>query len=376
MRVRLVGEWSAGEGRIDRNVVYVAKGRSDVARRFAVKESIWGKWQAPHVATSGGRSSTASTASDSTVTVARDIHRVTNSKRVSRAAQTGTHKIALDLNDSLGQLGWPVLLSSSLRPTPPSSHPPMQAVVQPHFLTQYHLTAPSSPRTNTSVMPTPPVASRKRKRVHQFTVSYSEVQEVDNHGRVREVIVIDDTPPPPTAKSPATVYPPGYHPDYLPLPPSPIRTRARALAESQLLSALAAPAVPVASAPKKRKRDQADEPRGTITKKPAPGLQPQVSIPSTKSWASGSGLATTDVRNNLPAIINPRHLIHPRVHLHHQASNGVVPCDDKEGHYIIVPDDIIYNRCASSLLHPHSCHISSFQIAPYVSWVKGRLVKS
>lgn len=29
----------------------------------------------------------------------------------------------------------------------------------------------------------------------------------------------------------------------------------------------------------------------------------------------------------------------------HQASKGQVPCDDKEGHYIIVPDDIINNRC-------------------------------
>jgi hypothetical protein len=28
-----------------------------------------------------------------------------------------------------------------------------------------------------------------------------------------------------------------------------------------------------------------------------------------------------------------------------QTSNGNIPCDDKEGHYIIVPDDIIYNRC-------------------------------
>ncbi|KAF8896243.1 kinase-like domain-containing protein [Infundibulicybe gibba] len=46
-------------------------------------------------------------------------------------------------------------------------------------------------------MPTPPVATRKRKRAHQYTVSYSEVQEVDNDGRLREVIVIEDTPPQP-----------------------------------------------------------------------------------------------------------------------------------------------------------------------------------
>ncbi|KIM52809.1 hypothetical protein SCLCIDRAFT_140361 [Scleroderma citrinum Foug A] len=169
-------------------------------------------------------------------------------------------------------------------------------------------------------MPTPPVVSRKRKRVHQFTVSYSEVQEVDNQGRVREVIVIDDTPPPPSTVSPATILPIGYDPTYRPYPTASIRTRARAAAEAQALSASTSSAVPVAPAPKKRKRDQADEPRGTITKKLAIGLPPQVPIPSTKSWASGSGPATTDV------------------------SNGVVPCDDKEGHYIIVPDDIIHNR--------------------------------
>ncbi|KAL4062856.1 kinase-like domain-containing protein [Scleroderma citrinum] len=170
-------------------------------------------------------------------------------------------------------------------------------------------------------MPTPPVVSRKRKRVHQFTVSYSEVQEVDNQGRVREVIIIDDTPPPPSTISPATstnAFSASYQPP--PMFSAPIRTRARAAAEAQALSASTSSAVPVAPAPKKRKRDQADEPRGTIAKKPATGLQPQVPIPSTKSWASGSGPATAD------------------------ASNGVIPCDDKEGHYIIVPDDIIYNR--------------------------------
>ena len=47
-----------------------------------------------------------------------------------------------------------------------------------------------------SGMPTSPVATRKRKRAHQFTVSYSEAKEFDSDGRMREVIVIDDTPPP------------------------------------------------------------------------------------------------------------------------------------------------------------------------------------
>ncbi|KIJ66685.1 hypothetical protein HYDPIDRAFT_174083 [Hydnomerulius pinastri MD-312] len=170
-------------------------------------------------------------------------------------------------------------------------------------------------------MPTPPVLSRKRKRAHQYTVSYSEVQEVDNEGRVREVIVIEDTPPPPSTISPATTHTNAFSASYQPpVYSAPIRTRARAAAEAQALSASTSSAAIVAPAPKKRKRDQADEPRGTLTKKVAATLQQQAAAPSTKSWASGSGPATAD------------------------ASSGVVPCDDKEGHYIIVPDDIIYNR--------------------------------
>jgi hypothetical protein len=34
-----------------------------------------------------------------------------------------------------------------------------------------------------------------------------------------------------------------------------------------------------------------------------------------------------------------------------QTSKGPVPCDDKEGHYIIVPDDMIFKRC--ELLSPN-----------------------
>lgn len=191
----------------------------------------------------------------------------------------------------------------------------------PPILTQYHLPSLSSPlTTNSTIMPTPPVISRKRKRVHQYTVSYSEVQEVDNEGRLREVIVIDDTPPPSTI-SPATTHTNAYSASYQPpLYSAPIRTRARAAAEAMALSASTSSAAPVAPAPKKRKRDLADDPRGTLTKRPAPGLQQQAALPSTKSWASGSGPAALDT------------------------SNGVVPCDDKEGHYIIVADDIIHNR--------------------------------
>ncbi|KIK47405.1 hypothetical protein CY34DRAFT_21422 [Suillus luteus UH-Slu-Lm8-n1] len=170
-------------------------------------------------------------------------------------------------------------------------------------------------------MPTPPVASRKRKRPHQYTVSYSEVQEVDEEGRVREVIVIEDTPPPPSTISPATTHTNVFSASYQPpVYSAPIRTRARAAAEAQTLSASTSSAAIVAPAPKKRKREPADDSRAILTKKTAAALHQQQTVASTKSWASGSGAATADT------------------------VNGNIPCDDKEGHYIIVPDDIIYNR--------------------------------
>lgn len=148
---------------------------------------------------------------------------------------------------------------------------------------------------NHIVPPTPPVATRKRKRPHQYTVSYSEVQEVDSEGKLREVIVIDDTPPPPTI-SPATTYTNGFSASYQPPAYSaPIRTRARAAAEAQALSAsTSSGGGVVAPAPKKRKREPVDDPRATLTKKPATVVQHPTT--ETKSWASGSGAATDDVR--------------------------------------------------------------------------------
>lgn len=149
-----------------------------------------------------------------------------------------------------------------------------------------------------AVPPTPPVTTRKRKRPHQYTVSYSEVQEVDSEGKLREVIVIDDTPPPPTI-SPATTYTNGFSASYQPPQYSaPIRTRARAAAEAQALSASTSSAAIIPPVPKKRKRDPAvDDTRATVIKKTATASQQQQQQPAatTKSWASGSGAATDDV---------------------------------------------------------------------------------
>lgn len=247
------------------------------------------------------------------------------------------------------KLSWPSSWLSISSFVPSIYYKGMQAVVHrqplPLLLDQYHLPSLAQPRSNhPTMMPTPPVLSRKRKRPHQFTVSYSEVQEVDSEGRIREVIVIEDTPPPSTI-SPATTHTNAYSASYQPPPYSaPIRTRARAAAEAQAMSATTSSAVLVPPVQKKRKRDQADESRGTLVKKVATGLQQQPAVPSTKSWASGSGPVTTDVRNSFLALL----LVRNRALILLQPPN--VPCDDKEGHYIIVPDDLIYNRCKSPLL--------------------------
>ncbi|KAJ3821424.1 kinase-like domain-containing protein, partial [Lentinula raphanica] len=156
------------------------------------------------------------------------------------------------------------------------------------------------------------------KRVQQYTVSYSEVQETDSDGRVRDVIVIEDTPPP--TLSPATTHGGGYSAPYQPpVFSAPIRTRARAAAEAQALSASTS-ASGIAPPPKKRKRDPADESRTLPAKKAALSHQTQQTVTQTKSWGSRSAAATDET------------------------SKGPVSCDDKEGRYIIVPDDMIYKR--------------------------------
>lgn len=101
---------------------------------------------------------------------------------------------------------------------------------------------------------------------------------------------------------------------------APIRTRARAAAE-----AVSSPIVTQSSPAKKRKTDQ---PRTVPTKEAA--HQPR---------ASGSGAATDNVC--LPAFI----LIISKVRFNKLTTKGPVPCDDKEGHYMIVTDDMIYRRC-------------------------------
>lgn len=163
----------------------------------------------------------------------------------------------------------------------------------PQLLPQYSHSSLNRPLNGNSTgtgMPTPP-ATRKRKRAtHQYTVSYSEVQEVDSAGKVRDVIVIDDTPPPATA-SPSTshMFSASYQP---PLYSAPIRTRARAAQEAQALSASVSSTTIAGPVAKKRRRDIADD-AGTVAKRPATGHLQQLA--ANKSIASGSGATVDEV---------------------------------------------------------------------------------
>ncbi|THH27411.1 hypothetical protein EUX98_g6770 [Antrodiella citrinella] len=197
----------------------------------------------------------------------------------------------------------------------------MQAAVHhipPHALPYPPLNRlPNGP--SAAMQPTPPVTGRKRKRPHQYTVSYSEVQEVDSAGRVRDVIVIDDTPPPSTI-SPATTHTQLYSASLQPpMYSAPIQTRSRAAAAAQALSASTSSTTTAAPPTKKRKRDPVDV-AGTAGKRPAVNGHIQAAASTNKPWATGNAVVADDV------------------------SKAPVPCDDKEGHYIIVTDDMIARR--------------------------------
>ncbi len=182
----------------------------------------------------------------------------------------------------------------------------MQAAVHPlppQMLSQYSLQSLNGVNPNTaSVIPTPPVVTRKRKRAHQYTVSYSEVQELDNDGKLRDVIVIEDTPPPPTM-SPATTHTGAFSASYQPpLYSAPIRTRARAAAEAQALSASSSSAI-IAPPPKKRKRDHLEEVRALPAKKVVANGHHSQALTQTKSWDTRSAAATDEVSCRAQAIL-------------------------------------------------------------------------
>ncbi|KIJ52597.1 hypothetical protein M422DRAFT_58711 [Sphaerobolus stellatus SS14] len=164
----------------------------------------------------------------------------------------------------------------------------------------------------------PSTPSRKRKRLNH--VHYSEVHERDEQGRIREVIVIEDTPPPTASATASASIIGGTGTASVDTFIPPRRTRGQVAAAKAALSSMShttnngagsSSSSIVVPPAKKRKRDNVDElptTNGLYAKKPNLGLLP------TKQWP-GDG----------STIGNPS-------------------CDDKEGHYIIVPDDLIHDR--------------------------------
>lgn len=156
-------------------------------------------------------------------------------------------------------------------------------------------------------VPTPPstaTAQRKRKRPVYHSVSYSEVQEVDDSGRLREVIVIEDTPPPPATISPAVSTSTAANGYSISMQPpifnAPIRTRARAAAEAHAMSTSASSSTTglTVPAPKKRKRESDLDSllAPSSSKKPIlNGVKYNNALaPVKQSWASGSAATTAD----------------------------------------------------------------------------------
>ena len=216
----------------------------------------------------------------------------------------------------------------------------MQSPLLPPMLASYNR-QPMNGVPTSNALPTPPVASRKRKRAHQYTVSYSEVQEVDREGITREVIVIEDTPPPSTA-SPATSRTHAYSTSYQPpVFSAPVRTRARAAAEAQGNTSASTSTAIFPPPPKKRRRDAVDETPRSAKKLITNGIPTSAS----KQWVSTNGAAAKGVRTSSLSTSSFNLFSQSRIFFSPQSSNDHPSCDDKEGHYIIVPDDMIARRC-------------------------------
>lgn len=131
-----------------------------------------------------------------------------------------------------------------------------------------------------SVLPT-----RRCKRAAQSIVSDDEVQEIDTSRRplLCKVIDTEDSQPPPIISITPVYY-----------------TRARAAVEAKAKTSLASEAFSVGVfEPNKRKREQADDVAGAVTKKPSTTgpAQNDTSVATTRS--NGSGTASRSVRSYL-----------------------------------------------------------------------------
>ncbi|KAL9714184.1 serine threonine protein kinase CMGC group [Leucoagaricus gongylophorus] len=208
----------------------------------------------------------------------------------------------------------------TLPPQPVAQYARQSLNVAPNGQVQLSTSTTTTTTTITLAAPTSSAGILKRKRATRYSVQFSEVKEFDQDGRLRDVIVIEDTPPPQTI-SPATTHNPNYSTSYQPpLFSAPIRTRARAAAEAQALSSASSSSI-IAPIPRKRKRDPQEEVRAPPPKKPLRNSLHVQALANTKS--------IVDYRNGA---------------VQDDPSRANSSCDDKEGHYIIVPDDMIFRR--------------------------------
>ena len=161
---------------------------------------------------------------------------------------------------------------------------------------------------------TPATRKRKRAGLSSASVTYTETTELDANGRVREVLVIEDTPPPVVA--------PAVHSYYQPVPTTVlngvasaiagphIRTRAQAAAAAASAASSSSSGSLAAQQPpaKKRRRevDQQPPPATTLYAR----KQIQHASSTLKAWPSASAATEAASPPSFVFCLHPTHLFH------------------------------------------------------------------
>ena len=197
----------------------------------------------------------------------------------------------------------PTMMQAAIQQLVPSHYAP-QLTHRPHYIhPRPPITSLLTRTANNNPVPLPMPSQptpRKRKRPTHYSVSYSEVQEIDDEGRLREVIVIEDTPPPhtPISDPPSasrsvggnslSMQPPQYG--------APVRTRAaRAAEEAQSLSFNASAGTGVAApALKKRKREPELSKVVQAKKALSNAKYAQNAVANGRAWANGNAAVAVD----------------------------------------------------------------------------------
>ena|ERR1700761_70787 len=225
----------------------------------------------------------------------------------------------------------------------------MQAALQIPMHPQYRSTI--SGLTVTTHNTATPAVPRRRRRPPQSpqSVTWSEIKEVGRDGQTRDVIVIEDTPPP-TPHSPTTSVASAAltNGSYVP----PIRTRAQAAAAAVNTASSFSVGMPLLPQ-KKRKRETYDEAgpsssNGTFAKRAVAQNPAALKVLQSSSAVTAP---TEDVRliiNRYNDTADAAIQAGPSTPKS-QTSLKAPSCDDKEGHYIVAVDDVMHNRCEMNI---------------------------